>query len=458
MFSGGELREGMGPMVARVLVVTLLLVSLTACRGSGPAPAVATTTTPSPSRPAAATPVASPTLPLPVGCDEAAILGVVHDFIAAFNAGDQAGLARFFPAKGSDGDHLWTGDPNQLRWFTLTRANPSKGVDALPHAAPGPATEPLVDRLALAKALGQVAPGDARPEAVERRLHEQPVVRRRPAHRPGVPRQQLRDPRPLVVPQPVPPRQPAPLAVDLPSPPTVPPLSTRPTDLSGRTGACGLRLACLGGERKNTSKEGAPMRGPGCCRHSRRMPPWGRHILRGAFTCGMLVLLTACSASPSEAPTPSSVEATAHCFGWTARLTLVQAAGDGASSPATPSSAVSGTQWQLTVEGPTALAIDDEVTASLDTFTIRGEQASRRDLALVRWSGSAQSLTAQGAVLLPEVEGTIREDDRGRILAWIRTPSGYFGVEGLTFRLRPEGTGVTILNPAPLPQEQCPDS
>ena len=199
------------------------------------------------------------------------------------------------------------------------------------------------------------------------------------------------------------------------------------------------------------------MRGSGSCRHSRRMPPWGHHILRGAFTCGMLVLLTAYSTSPSKTLTPSPAEATAQCFGWTARLTLVQAAGDGASL-ATPSSVVSGTRWQLTVEGPAALAIDDAVTASLDTFTIRGDHAGRRDLALVRWSDSAQSLTAQGAVLLPAVEGAIREDDRGRILAWIRTPSGSFGVEGLTFRLRPEETGVTILNPAPLPQEQCPAS
>jgi hypothetical protein len=199
------------------------------------------------------------------------------------------------------------------------------------------------------------------------------------------------------------------------------------------------------------------MRGPGSCRHSHKMPPWGRHILRGAFACGMLALLTACSTSPGETPTPAPAEATAHCFGWTARLMLVQAAGEG-TSPATPSSVVSGTRWQLTVAGPAALATDDEVTASLDTFTIRGDRAGRRDLALVRWSDSAQSLTAQGAVLLPAVEGTIREDDRGRILAWIRTPGGAFGVEGLTFRLRPEGTGVTILDPVPLPQEQCPDS
>jgi len=77
------------------------------------------------------TPTPYPTPPLPAGCDETAIRGVVQGFIAAFNAGDEAGLARVFPARGSDGDHPWTGDPDQLRWFTLTRADPGTGMDAL---------------------------------------------------------------------------------------------------------------------------------------------------------------------------------------------------------------------------------------------------------------------------------------------------------------------------------------
>lgn len=131
------------------------------------------------------------------------------------------------------------------------------------------------------------------------------------------------------------------------------------------------------------------MRGPGCCRYRHRTPSWGRDILRDAFTCGLLVLLTACSASSSETLTSSTdlpVESATRCFGYTTRLTLGQAAGDG-TPLATPSSVAGGTQWQLTVEGPAAFAIDDGVTASLDTFTIRGEQAGRRDLALVRWSG-----------------------------------------------------------------------
>lgn len=76
------------------------------------------------------------TVALPPGCDEAAILGVVHGFVDAFNRGDQAALARFFPDRGTDGDHPWNGDFDQLRWFTLVRANPGKGVDVLDLSTP----------------------------------------------------------------------------------------------------------------------------------------------------------------------------------------------------------------------------------------------------------------------------------------------------------------------------------
>lgn len=145
-------------MVARVFFIALLALGLTACRGSVAAPTAAVRPTPPretatgatlPAGPPLAmvtaapldaaptaripsgTPTPYPTPQLPVGCDEDGIRLVVKDFIDAFNRGDQAGLSRVFPAKGSDGDHPWTGDPEQLRWFTLVRANPSKGVNAL---------------------------------------------------------------------------------------------------------------------------------------------------------------------------------------------------------------------------------------------------------------------------------------------------------------------------------------
>lgn len=67
-------------------------------------------------------------------CQGQEVERVVTGFIAAFNRGDQVDLARFFPAKGSDPHdpaHAWYGDPNQLRWFTLVRANPGRGINAL---------------------------------------------------------------------------------------------------------------------------------------------------------------------------------------------------------------------------------------------------------------------------------------------------------------------------------------
>ncbi len=140
-------------MATRMLVVVVmaLALGLTACRGSGGRDDTATTVAPTTRvtaatatvgipPPASVTVSANATLPatpappntsLPAGCDEAMILGVVRDFIAAFNRGDQGTLARLFPARGSDADHPWAGDPDQLRWFTLVQADPTKGVDAL---------------------------------------------------------------------------------------------------------------------------------------------------------------------------------------------------------------------------------------------------------------------------------------------------------------------------------------
>lgn len=130
-------------MVMRCILVLMLLLTLTACNladnrenkeylstkmtNSGTMTTMANTAT---------TPRVGGTPPLltnspPPGCDEAMILGVVRDFIAAFNRGDQEALARFFPTRGSDPDHPWTGDPDQLRWFTLVRADPSRNVDVL---------------------------------------------------------------------------------------------------------------------------------------------------------------------------------------------------------------------------------------------------------------------------------------------------------------------------------------
>src|SRR3954470_7988585 len=69
----------------------------------------------------------------------------------------------------------------------------------LPYAGLGPATEAGLHRDPTAEPLGPIAPGDARPIAVEHRLHEEPVILGGHAHMPDPPRQQILDPRPLII-------------------------------------------------------------------------------------------------------------------------------------------------------------------------------------------------------------------------------------------------------------------
>src|SRR5215212_772474 len=70
----------------------------------------------------------------------------------------------------------------------------------LPHAGLGPAAEAGLHLDPTAEPLGQIAPGNARPIAVEHGLDKQPVILGGHAHMPDPPRQQILDPRPLIVP------------------------------------------------------------------------------------------------------------------------------------------------------------------------------------------------------------------------------------------------------------------
>src|SRR3954464_14939454 len=71
---------------------------------------------------------------------------------------------------------------------------------ALPHASLGPAAEAGLHLDPTAEALGPIAPRDTSAEAVEHRLNEEPVVLGRAPDMPDPPRQQILDPRPLIVP------------------------------------------------------------------------------------------------------------------------------------------------------------------------------------------------------------------------------------------------------------------
>ena len=81
----------------------------------------------------------------------------------------------------------------------------------LPGPAPGPAAKAGVDLLPGPEPFRQVAPGDARPVAVQHRLDERPVVLGRGPDPPLAPGQQALDPLPLVIPQGVAAHRPVPL-------------------------------------------------------------------------------------------------------------------------------------------------------------------------------------------------------------------------------------------------------
>lgn len=179
-----------------------------------------------------------------------------------------------------------------------------------------------------------------------------------------------------------------------------------------------------------------------------------------AMVASLLLALSAgCSAQPPRAvatTTPGTVvDSTMTCFGVTARLALVRTERD---TFAPPSSTVRGLRWHLDVTMPPDMLATEEIQVSLDTFAIRGDQAVRNDLVALRLSGRAWPLATEGAVRVPELPGGIRAGDQGRVLVWLQTPRGTFGVRGIIFDLTPHPEGLEGSNPSALPAESCPTS
>ena len=178
----------------------------------------------------------------------------------------------------------------------------------------------------------------------------------------------------------------------------------------------------------------------------------------GVVLVVLAVALVGCSAQPravvaTPAPLRPLAESSVSCFGFTVRLSLLAA---GSTDGAEPSPAVRGVSWRVAVDGPPDLPPHTAMTASLDAFTIRGDQANRLDLALLRSSGAARTLAGEGPLRVPDIHGEIRSGDQVRISAWVQTPRGQFGVRGFTFGLRAPPDGLEALTPAVLPQEECP--
>src|ERR1700761_529223 len=78
-----------------------------------------------------------------------------------------------------------------------------KPENPLENAALGPSVEALIDDLPVAKALGQIAPGDAGAKSEQNGSNEQPIVRCRAAKMALAPWQNILDPIPLIVAQPI---------------------------------------------------------------------------------------------------------------------------------------------------------------------------------------------------------------------------------------------------------------
>jgi len=72
------------------------------------------------------------------------------------------------------------------------------------NAALAPSAEALVRAFPGTKMHRQIAPGNARPIAIENRIDEKPIVWRRAANMPLTPGKKILDPIPLIIPQSIP--------------------------------------------------------------------------------------------------------------------------------------------------------------------------------------------------------------------------------------------------------------
>lgn len=181
-------------------------------------------------------------------------------------------------------------------------------------------------------------------------------------------------------------------------------------------------------------------------------------MLGGLVIAGLLLTLLlggvvrrfVATARPLSSPL---AESTMVCFGITARLALVRTEDR---AVAAPTAMVRNAHWRLALDVPADFLAVEEMKVSLDAFPIRGNQAVRDDLVAPRSSGQAWPLATEGVVHLPAPPGGIQDRDQGRILAWIQTARGSFGVPGIIFGLTVHPEGLNAVNPLAVPVKPCP--
>jgi hypothetical protein len=171
-------------------------------------------------------------------------------------------------------------------------------------------------------------------------------------------------------------------------------------------------------------------------------------------------VLLASGAAGACVPPPTSPLAavTASCNGYTARLALEK---ETQPSQSRQPPFVHGVHWRAEIQRPPMdLAVRDvgrPVRVSIETFTVRGQQADRLDIFLGEWRGLSPSVVMEGPVLLSDAFGTFRAGDVGDMFLSVIPPDAPpFGTSKLAFRLRPQSDRVEIAEAAALPLAECP--
>lgn len=177
------------------------------------------------------------------------------------------------------------------------------------------------------------------------------------------------------------------------------------------------------------------------CRQAGQM---ARKLALGATSIFAAAAAAGCIQLPiwqhASVPTPATLaEASATCFGYATRLTLVPS---GSAHEGFDIGLVRNLGWLLEIAGPPRVSESEITRATIDAFTVRDAQGIRSDMALVQMGGTADHVLARGLVQVPNWPGGFREGDEARLQAWIQTPRGSFSTGTVGFYLRPGEDGA----------------
>jgi hypothetical protein len=172
----------------------------------------------------------------------------------------------------------------------------------------------------------------------------------------------------------------------------------------------------------------------------------------------VVFLASGAGAACLPAPRPPLADVTVSCHGYPARLTLEH------ETPPAPNRRppyVHGAHGRAELQRPpTDLTVRDvgrPVRISIETFTVRGQQADRLDVFLGEWRGLGPSVAVEGPVLLSDAFGGFEAGDVGDVFLWVAPPDAPpFWTSKLVYRLRARPERVEIAEAVALPAPECP--